>query len=560
MNHKQLTSEQQLILKAVNNLVNPVKITLGAKGKTVLYNDTKGHDKSLWDGKPFTTKDGYTVAKQIKSKDDNEALVMATVKAASNNTVKSSGDGTTSTMILTQSLIEKGIELIVKNNMTSWDVCKILDKLEKNLVSLIQDTYSIPVEDNLSLLKRVAAVSSNDKEIGEFIYNIYSKIGLTGTIEVQTSDSDTTKLRMTEGMRLNKGYYHNIFTNDAEGQLFVAKSPYVLVFDGAIRDYNQLFPFLRMTDMYHKGKKPLLVFCDEVSQIAMSVIKDYVQASNHPLCIVQNSQFGEKRIDILNDIAGLSGGFIVTNETEYPKNPDYYKDKDVSELPEFNILGQFKEVLITNESSSLISDSNKIDTEYIEHTVKYLEKKIADKDTYAYDKKHYKTRLANLTGGIALIKVGGVTELEMKELFFRYEDAVLAVRSAIDKGVTIGGGYTWINLYNDLNNIMSEDSTYDIDSEAYDYLLSSLLSIPKQLLFNAGFISNAEFNNYINQIKQGNCLDLLTNKYINVKNFEIYDSCATLLDVVKNAISVAKTLISVDKIIVNNVVYTQGGY
>lgn len=564
MNYKQQTPEQKLILTAVNNLVEPVKVTLGAKGKTVLYNDTKGHDKSLWDGRPYTSKDGFTVAKHVKSKNEAEALVMATVKAASQKTVSSSGDGTTSTMILTQALIEKGIELITKYNMTSWDVSNILDTLKKDLTSFIKEKYSIPVVNyvenegdhiNLELLKRVASVSSNDKKIGEFIYNIYSHIGVTGTIEVQTSDASTTKVKMTEGMRLNKGYYNSIFTNNADGTQFKAEDAYVVVFDDSIRDYNQLLPFLRMTDLGEKGKKPLIIFCDEVSQIAMQVINDYVKLSNHPMCIVENSQFGEKRIDIINDIAGLTGGYPVSADTEYAKVPSYYKEKDPTTLPEFKILGKVKEVLITSNSTSLIADKESIDQEYVESAVEYLKNKIYDPETYAYDKKHYQRRLANLTGGIALIRVGGTTEIEMKELYYRYEDAVLAVKSAIDKGVTIGGGYTWINLYSELYE--SVDNELSIENEAYNLLLSSLLNIPKQLLYNAGFISNNEFKTYMTNILNEKCLDLIKNEYVNIDEFEIYDSCATLLDVVENAISVAKTLISVDKIIVNNIVYKE---
>ena len=560
-NRAKLTAEQELILKAVNDLVTPVKVTLGAKGRTVLYNDTKGHDKSLWDGKPFTSKDGFTVAKQVKSKDPYEALIMSAIKAASQNTVASSGDGTTSTMILTEAFIESGIELMTKHNMTSWDVCALIDIVSKDIIENIKDRYSIPVVDsegniNLKLLERVASVSSNDKAIGKFIYNIYSRIGTTGTIEVQVSDAHETKVRMTEGMRLSKGFYSTIYANTADGSQFKADKPYVVVFDDAIRDYNQLLPFLRMTDMREKGKMPLLVFCDEVSQIAFSVIKDYIELSNHPICIVQNSQFGEKRIDLINDIAGLTGGYPITSATDYAKTPDYYKGKDVTELPEFRLMGRAKEVLVTNASTSLIGDKEFIDADYVDSSIEYLKEKVGDVETQAYDKKHYQRRLANLTGGIALIKVGGTTEIEMKELFYRYEDAVLAVRSAIEKGVSIGGGYTWVNLHNDLEDTYDTDK-YDgaASSAVYNTLLNSLLAIPKQLLVNAGFISNNEFKTYSTKIKDELCLDLIGNKYMSVDEFEIYDSCATLLDVVINASSVAKTMISVDKIIVNNVVY-----
>jgi chaperonin GroEL len=562
MNNKENTIEQALIIKAVNNLVGPVKVTLGAKGKTVLYNDTKGHDKSLWDGKPFTSKDGYTVAKQIKSKNEYEALIMAAIKAASQNTVNSSGDGTTSTMILTEALINQGIELITKHNMTSWEVCALIDIFSNDITTLLKEKYAISVIDektdklNLKLLERVASVSSNDKEIGKFIYNIYSRIGTTGTIEVQTSEAQETKVRMTEGMRLNKGYYSTLFSNTADGSQFKATAPYVLVFDDAIRDYNQLMPFLRMTDQHNKGKKPLVVFCDEVSQVAMATIVDYVKLSNHPLCIVQNDQFGEKRLDLINDIASLTGGFPISSDTEYAKNHEYYKDKDFETLPEFSILGRAKEVLITNSSTSIIGNPDFIDKEHVSDVVSYLKEKIADTETQLYDKQHYQRRLANLTGGIALIKVGGATELEMKELFFRYEDAVLAVRSAIEKGVSIGGGYTWVNMHSDLIDSYDVDAQkLKVESNTYNMILNTLLAVPKQLLINAGFTSNNEFKFYTNNLINENCLDLITNTYMSVNDFEIYDSCATLLDVVLNAASVAKTLISVDKIIANNIVY-----
>jgi chaperonin GroEL len=493
--------EQALILTSVEKLVSAVKVTLGAKGKTVLYNDTSGRDVQ-WDGRPYTTKDGFTVANQIKSKNDFEALVMSAIKAASKNTVLSSGDGTTSTMILTQALIEKGIELMHKQNMTSWDVVKMINHVTSDIVTLIKEQYAIPIlqDDvlNLELLEKVASVSSNDKQIGAFIKNIYKSIGHTGTIEVQKSDMAETKVRMTAGMRLSKGFYNNTFTNDRLGSQFKANDAYVVVFDGAIRDYNQVMPFINMTNLGMQGKKPLLIFCDEVSSVAMSVIMDYVSTHNHPLCIIQNSQFGEKRVDLLNDIAGLTGGFVINGGTDYAKHHEYYtKSEDITKLPEYGILGRVKEVLVTPHATSLISSPEHIHTEYVTNTIDYLKERLSHEGIYKLDKKHWERRLGNLTGGIALVKVGGLTEIEMKELFFRYEDAVLAVKSAVEKGVAIGGGYTWVNIWQDLRNSFDpEESEYS--TETYNELLGCLLEIPKQLLLNAGYTSNKEFKTYVN--------------------------------------------------------------
>lgn len=542
---------RELILSAISELAGAVKVTLGAKGKTILYNDNKGIDVE-WDGTPFTTKDGVTVAKYVTNNNDYKRLIMDVVKNASKQTVNSSGDGTTSTMIFTEALIKKGYSLVDKG-YSSWDLNKAIDEVVEELITSLDD-MSTDIDDtndnSFKLLENVATVSSNNKEIGLEIIDIIRQIGFTGTIDVKESQAINTKLSTVKGLKTNKGALAAFMYNDTRNYRYSVENAFVVVFDMIIQDIHQILPFCRATSNKDLGEAPLLIFANDVSDVALNSIKAYMMSTNKQLMIVQNDGFGDKKIDIMNDICAVTSALVIDKETMYSKRPEDYKELHYTDYPIWGYMGKCGAVIVDDFTCSVLDGTP--DQEYLEACVEDIQYTLSDVDADLSkgDKNFLKKRLANLTGGISIINVGGVTEIEMKEKYYRYEDAVLAVRSAIDHGVCIGGGNTLLKLYD------TYFSSYKSRTDVKDSIYDALLSIPRQLLINAGLTSQKEWMQYYDMNKHGMCLDLRNNEYVHIEDYNIYDSTLVLKDVIRNAASVAKTILSIEDISFRGILYS----
>lgn len=513
-----MTTKNKLI-SGVNRLADTVKITLGTKGRTVLLKDDNN--------KPHITKDGVTVAKYVFSKDDFENMIITVLREASMKTMLSSGDGTTTTMILAQYLINEGVKLL-DEGMSYYELSKQMDAALNNVIDYIK-TNSISIESKPELLQEIASISSNDPAVGQFIYDIIKEIGLHGDIEVKASQYSETKVDKTMGMKLHKGYFEPFMVNNIKDMTFTVQDVAVLIVEGVIRAMTDFQKYIE----YLNGK-PLVIFCDDVSDITLGQIKKWVDVSGYPICFVENDGFGERKEILMNDLAALTSGMIVEPNTPF----------DVSNL------GWAAEIKVDQLYTRVTPDSSKIDVKLVNDIVDDIKYRLEsneindDLELSNREKRFHQKRLANLTGGVAVIHAGGRTEMEMKELKDRLDDAVLAVYSAIKMGINIGGGYTFINCQNKLNKASNK--------KGYNLVLQALEMPFKQLIINADLIN--EYDKYKNSLLKNKAIDLRDGKIYDLRDNEytVYDPTSVLIDSLSNAIAVSKSLLSVKNLIYEN--------
>ena len=516
-----MTENQKTILKAVDTICDPVKATLGTKGRTALYNTfIEAQDK------PVITKDGASIAKYIRSDDGYENMVISVVRESSLKTMLSAGDGTTTTCIIAQELIHKGMELM-NAGVSYYEVSKAIDEAVVDIKKYIYDN-TIYVNDDVEMLKLIASISANDEKIGEMIYKIVNEIGLFGNIQVETSMFTDTRIETTKGMKLHKGWLDASMCNNVYKETFEADNCSILIFDGELRDWNSFFDYVKELD----GEQ-LVVFCDDISEAILSKLKSYLATSKAPLCFVENDGYLERKKMLLDDLAIITGGRVV-------KPTDRFNEDN---------LGFCDSILVTKTNVSIIGGYSYEDAveEKIEELKMLLESDRISCNTEMsnIEKLFYQRRLANFTGGVAIIRVGGRTQIEIKELKDRIEDAVLAVESAIREGVSYGGGYTFLNCAKHLRNSFLSVRN---NKQAYDATLQAIEAPFKQLLINSDLYS--QYNVIKDKIIfEAKGFDLRNNDYKDLIDYQVYDATAVISDALSNGVAVAKSLLSVKELI-----------
>lgn len=436
---------------------------------------------------------------------------------------------TTSTCILAQSIIQQGFELLNKG-MSSWEFNRYADEAMIDVVQQIRN-HSFPVEGSLEVIEKLAGISSNEPYIGKLIRDIIEEVGVYADIEPKRTQNYVTDVELVKGMKLHKGYFAPFMCTDMDKLEFHADTGcYVLIFDGIIRDYNDIAEYVRLATTDTGDPIPILIFADDIATTALNRLQGLMKYSPRPMMIVEHDGFGDRKIELMNDISIVTGGFIVDVDTK-SKSP-----KDM--------MGWCEEVLVNQKYSCLFRGT--VDEEALEQEVKNIQRKIEVGNLEKSDAKFYNKRLANLIGGIAVINVGGKTRVEMEETYTRIEDAVLAVRSALRDGVTIGGGYTWIKIMNKLYD--------DNNHPAYNAIVSSLAAIPYQLLLNAGesTVSDELFEMCI---EKDRAYDLSDSKFYDIKDYQVFDASSVLVDSVINAVAVSKSILSIGRVISNGTVY-----
>lgn len=504
------------ILKGVNLLADTVKQTLGTKGRTILFNDENN--------RTHITKDGVTVARHIFSEDNYENMVITVLREASFKTMKSSGDGTTSTVILAQYIINEGLKLL-NEGVSFYELSKQIDEAVKDVTNYINKN-SIKIEDNQQLLREIAAISSNDEKLGDYIYSIVEEIGLYGDIEVKESQYSETRKVQTKGMKLHKGWIENFMVNDPRELKFKVNDCHILIIDDVIQAVTDIDEYIKFL-----AGKPLVVFCDDITDITLSQIQKWLSSTGSPTCFVNNDGHGDRKTILMNDLAALTSAYVISAQA--PFDPDN--------------LGFAGQVSVGEWYTSIIDGDN--DNELIEQITEEIKEILDDDDNSdetmitGVDRKFHKKRLANLTGGMAVIHVGGRTQMEMKELKDRFDDAVLAVGSAIKQGVNIGGGSTYINCQKELNK------SKDNKGQGYNLIVNALEAPFKQLLTNAELSS--KFGYYKTQLTKGKALDLRDDKLykLSESKYTVYDPSSVLIDALTNASAVAKSLLSIKDIL-----------
>ncbi len=448
---------RQKILKGVRTLASAVKITLGPKGRNVVI------DKSY--GAPHITKDGVTVAKEIELEDKHENMGAQMVKEVANKTADKAGDGTTTATVLAEAIYSEGLRNVTAG-ANPMDLKRGIEKAVKEVTAELKK-LSKPIQDRKEIAQ-VATISANgDAEIGEIIAKAMEKVGKDGTITVEEAKGFETTLEVVEGMNFDRGYVSSYFMTNTETQECIFEDPFILIYDKKISSVKEFIPILQAVA---ETGKALLIIAEDVEGEALATLVVNRLRAGLKVCAVKAPGFGDRRKAILEDIAILVGGELISEETGMKL-----------ETVTLEMLGKVKKAVIEKEETTLVGGSG--NKQKIADRVSLIRRQIAE-STSDYDKEKLLERLAKLTGGVGVIRVGAATEVEMKEIKDRVDDAVHATKAAVEEGIVPGGGIAFIRCLPALAKLSSSLSG---DEKVGVELIMKALSWPiRQIAENAG--------------------------------------------------------------------------
>ena len=448
---------RDLLKKGVDQLANAVKVTLGPKGRNVVI------EKKF--GAPQITKDGVTVAKEIELEDKFENTGAQLVKSVASKTGDDAGDGTTTATILTQAIVSEGLKNVTAG-ANPMDLKRGIDKAVKAVVEYIQNNAE-KVDDNYDKIEQVATVSANnDPEIGKLLADAFRKVSKDGVITIEESKSRDTHIGVVEGMQFDRGYLSGYFVTDTERLECVMDHPYILIYDKKISSLKEFLPILQSVAETGRG---LLVIAEDVDSEALTTLVVNRLRAGLKVCAVKAPGFGDRRKAMLEDIAVLTGGCVISEEKGLRL--------DQATLDTF---GTAEKVNISKDNTTIVNGAG--DKECIAERIASIRKEI-ENTTSSYDKEKLQERLAKLAGGVAVLYVGANSEVEMKEKKDRVDDALCATRAAIEEGVVAGGGTTYIRAIKALESLKGENQ----DEQTGISIVKRAIEEPlRQICFNAG--------------------------------------------------------------------------
>ena len=447
---------RQKMVNGVNTLANAVRVTLGPKGRNVVL------DRSF--GGPYITKDGVTVAKEIELKDKFENMGAQMVKEVASKTNDVAGDGTTTATVLAQAIVAEGMKYVTAG-MNPTDLKRGIDKA---VAALVEELKNIAKPcDTSKEIAQVGSISANsDEQVGAIIAEAMEKVGKEGVITVEDGKSLENELDVVEGMQFDRGYLSPYFINDAEKQIAALDNPFVLLFDKKISNIRDLLPVL---EQVAKASRPLLIIAEDVEGEALATLVVNNIRGILKTVAVKAPGFGDRRKAMLQDIAILTGGVVISEEVGLSLEKATLDD-----------LGQAKRIEIGKENTTIIDGFG--DAAQIEARVAEIRQQI-ETATSEYDKEKLQERVAKLAGGVAVIKVGAATEVEMKEKKDRVEDALHATRAAVEEGVVAGGGVALLRARAALENLHTGNADQDAGVQI---VLRAVESPLRQIVANAG--------------------------------------------------------------------------
>jgi len=520
-------SARHKMLAGVNILADAVRVTLGPKGRNVIL------DRSY--GAPTITKDGVSVAKEIELKDKFENMGAQMVKEVASKTSDVAGDGTTTATVLAQSIVKEGMKFVA-SGMNPMDLKRGIDK---SVIAVVEELKKISKACTTSKeIAQVGAISANaDSEIGKIISDAMDKVGKEGVITVEDGKGLQTELEIVEGMQFDRGYLSPYFINNAEKQMSILDNPYVLLYDKKVANVRDLLPLL---EQVAKAGRPLLVIAEEVENEALATLVVNNLRGILKTCAVKAPGFGDRRKAMLEDIAVLTGGQVIAEEVGLTLEKATLKD-----------LGQAKRVEIDKEETTLIDGAG--DPKAIEARVKSIRTQI-EEVTSDYDKEKLQERVAKLAGGVAIVKVGAATEIEMKERKARVEDALHATRAAVEEGIVAGGGVAYIRARSALDEIKGDNP----DQEAGIKIVRRALEEPlRQIVANAG----EEPSVVLNKVAEGTGnfgFNAQTEAYGDLVEMGVVDPTKVARTALQNAASVAGLLLTTEAMVAELVEEKEG--
>lgn len=451
------TNARDLMRQGVDELANAVKVTLGPKGRNVII------EKKF--GAPQITKDGVTVAKEIELADSFKNTGAQLVKSVASKTGEDAGDGTTTATVLAQSIVNVGLKNVTAG-ANPMDLKRGIDKAVAAVVESIK-SQSQTVGDNFEKIEQVAAISANnDAEIGKHIADAMQKVSKDGVITIEEAKGRETYIDVVEGMQFDRGYLSSYFVTDAEKMHCVMENPQILIHDKKISNLKDMLPILEPAV---QTGRPLLIIAEDVDSEALTTLVVNRLRSGLKICAVKAPGFGDRRKEMLEDIAVLTGGFVVSEERGVKL-----------EQATMEMLGTAEKITITKDNTTIVN--GKGEKENIQARVAQIKAQIAT-TTSEYDKEKLQERLAKLSDGVAVIKVGAPSETEMKEKKDRVDDALCATRAAIEEGIVAGGGVAYIRAISAIDKLKGENA----DEHTGIQIIRRAIEEPlRQIVINAG--------------------------------------------------------------------------
>ncbi|HGP9578580.1 TPA: chaperonin GroEL [Streptococcus pneumoniae] len=506
------------MVRGVDILADTVKVTLGPKGRNVVL------EKSF--GSPLITNDGVTIAKEIELEDHFENMGAKLVSEVASKTNDIAGDGTTTATVLTQAIVREGI----KNVTAGANPIGIRRGIETAVAAAVEalKNNAIPVA-NKEAIAQVAAVSSRSEKVGEYISEAMEKVGKDGVITIEESRGMETELEVVEGMQFDRGYLSQYMVTDSEKMVSDLENPYILITDKKISNIQEILPLL---ESILQSNRPLLIIADDVDGEALPTLVLNKIRGTFNVVAVKAPGFGDRRKAMLEDIAILTGGTVITEDLGLE-----LKDATIEAL------GQAARVTVDKDSTVIVEGAG--NPEAISHRVAVIKSQI-ETTTSEFDREKLQERLAKLSGGVAVIKVGAATETELKEMKLRIEDALNATRAAVEEGIVAGGGTALANV---IPAVATLELTGD-EATGRNIVLRALEEPVRQIAHNAGFEGSIVIDRLKNA-ELGIGFNAATGEWVNMIDQGIIDPVKVSRSALQNAASVASLILTTEAVVAN---------
>ena len=515
------TEARELLKKGVDQLANAVKVTLGPKGRNVVI------EKKF--GAPQITKDGVTVAKEVELEDKFENTGAQLVKSVASKTGDDAGDGTTTATILTQAIVTEGLKNVTAG-ANPMDLKHGIDKAVAKVVEYIKNNAEV-VGDNYDKIEQVATVSANnDPEIGKLLADAMRKVSKDGVITVEDSKTRDTTIGVTEGMQFDRGYLSSYFVTDTDKMECEMEDPYILIYDKKISNLKEFLPILQPAA---ESGRPLLVIAEDVDSEALTTLVVNRLRGSLKICAVKAPGFGDRRKAMLEDIAVLTGGVVISEEKGLKL-----------EQATLEMLGSAKKVTVNKDNTTIVGGAGA--KENIQERVNQIKNEIENTKS-SYDKEKLQERLAKLAGGVAVLYVGANSEVEMKEKKDRVDDALCATRAATEEGVVVGGGTTYIRAQKALEGLKGDNA----DEQTGINIVCRAIEEPlRQIVTNAG----GEGAVVVDKVRQGEGdygYNAREDKYEDLRKAGVIDPAKVERVALENAASIAGMFLTTECLIVD---------
>lgn len=510
---------REALRQGADALANAVKVTLGPKGRNVVI------DKKY--GAPRITKDGVTVAKEIELEDNFENAGAQLVKSVASKTGDDAGDGTTTATILTQAILTEGMKNVAAG-ANPLDLKRGMDKAVAKVVESIK-AQAEQVGENYDKIEQVASISANnDVEIGKLIADGMRAVSVNGVITIEDAKGRDTVLKTVEGMQFDRGYLSPYFVTDAEKMLCEMEKPYILIYDKKISNLKDFLPILEPAV---QSGRPLLVIAEDVDSEALTTLVVNRLRSQLKICAVKAPGFGDRRKAMLEDIAVLTGGVVISEEKGLKL-----------EQATLEMLGSAEKVTITKENTTIVNGvGNK---EAIKERVTQIKNEI-NNSTSSYDKEKLQERLAKLSGGVCVLEVGAASETEQKEKKDRCDDALCATRAAIEEGIVTGGGVSYIRAQESLEGLQGDNA----DETTGIHIIRRAIEEPlRQICSNAG-LEGAVIVNKVREGKGNFGFNAKTEQFEDLRQAGVIDPAKVSRVALENAASVAGMFLTTECVI-----------